>query len=306
MEYVQVLIAGGGMAGLSAAIWCERLGLSCVLIEKTDRLGGQLTQIRNHIWDLPPRTYADGPALLGELLAHDALKNISIRCGEELAAIDPDRRTVTTNRRTYHPDWLIIATGVSHNQIPALAHSPHVLQPWFSTTAEAETVSGMDVAVIGGGDRAAESACNLARHARSVHLLVRSNHLRARRQWTEQLSRLPSLTILWETEVVDCREEAGKAILTLRSARADTPAALAVDRILPRIGVHGNSDSVKKALGADDHGYLLTDPYQQTEGAGWVYAIGDVANGAEYASLALAAGQAMKAVKHISLQTKEQ
>ncbi|USG67585.1 NAD(P)/FAD-dependent oxidoreductase [Brevibacillus ruminantium] len=308
MEHIQVLIVGGGIAGMSAAIWCERLGLRCVLIEREEQLGGQLSQIRNAIWDFPPGIYPDGEALRRELLSHPALQKQSIRLGESLTAIDPSSRTVTTSRTTYRVDYLIIATGVSPNEIPALDGCSRLLSPWFSTTAEAKSVAGLDVAVIGGGDRAAESVHNLIPHARAVYLLVRRNHLRARAQWAELLEGHPSLQIFWETNITDYREEGEKVVLTLHSPRANVPASLHVDRILPRIGVHANLDGLDQFLGINQDGYLLAGPLQQTEGTGssWIYAVGDVTNGAEYASLSLAIGQAMKAVKHISLQVKEQ
>ncbi|MEJ8544560.1 NAD(P)/FAD-dependent oxidoreductase [Brevibacillus borstelensis] len=306
MEQVQVLIVGGGIAGMAAAIWCKRLGLSCILIEKTNRLGGQLEQIHNEIWDFPPYVYENGTTLLKELEGHRALLSLRCRFDETLTSVDVSQRRATTNRTAYQTDYLIVATGVSPNQIPALAGCSNVLAPRFSTTAEAEAVAGMDIAVIGGGDRAAESAYNLARYARTVHLLVRGAHMRARPQWRERLSAIPSLSILWETEVSACLERDGKAVLSLRSARPDTPSVLQVDRILPRIGVHANVRGLDSLVGKDGDRCFRTNPYQQIEETDWIYAIGDVTNGPKYASLSLAAGQAMKAVKHISLQLKEQ
>jgi thioredoxin reductase (NADPH) len=300
VERVQVLIAGGGIAGLSAAIWCERLGLSCVLVEKGDRLGGQLSDIHNQIWDFPPRVYPDGAALLDELLAHRSIRALRPRLGEALRSVDLDEHLVHTDKAVYRADYLIIATGVRPNRIPALAGCSRVLPPWFSTTSQGTAVAGQDVAVIGGGDRAVESACNLLPHVRSLYLLVRSDRLRARPQWVERLHPHPSLHVLWETVVSDCREQNGKAVLTLDSPRPGTPQTLVVDWVLPRIGVRGNIDGLGQ-LPALEGGYLQADVNQQV-GADWVYAIGDVANGAAYASLSLAVGQAMKAVKHISLQ----
>jgi thioredoxin reductase (NADPH) len=300
VEHVQVLIAGGGIAGLSAAIWCERLGLSCVLVEKNDRLGGQLSDIHNQIWDFPPRVYPDGAALLDELLAHRSIRALRPRLGEALRSIDLDKHLVHTDKTVYLADYLIIATGVRPNRIPALVGCSRVLQPWFSTTSQGTAVAGQDVAVIGGGDRAVESACNLLPHVRSLYLLVRSDRLRARPQWVERLRPHPSLHVLWETVVSDCREQNGKAVLTLDSPRSDTPQTLVVDWVLPRIGVRGNSEGLGQ-LPALEGGYLQTDVNLRV-GADWIYAIGDITNGAAYASLSLAVGQAMKAVKHISLQ----
>jgi thioredoxin reductase (NADPH) len=300
VEHVQVLIVGGGIAGMSAAIWCERLGLSCVLVEQEQQLGGQLSKIHNEIWDFPPCVYPNGSALLDAFYRHKTIRSLSPRLGEALLHVDHDSHVVTTSKQTYRCDYLIVATGAQPNRIPALAPCARVLSPWFSTTAQAERVLGQDIAIIGGGDRAVESACNLSPLARQIFLLVRRPHFRARPQWVEQLRSRTNVQVFYETEIVACSERENKAELTLRTGRGLE--TLTVDWVLPRIGVRGNSDGLSLPTFGD--GYLQTNADQVT-GADWIYAIGDVANGASYASLSLAAGQAMKAVKHISLQIKE-
>ncbi|MED1782181.1 NAD(P)/FAD-dependent oxidoreductase [Brevibacillus fortis] len=300
MEHIQVLIAGGGIAGLSAAIWCQRLGLSCLLIEKTDRLGGQLHHIYNEITDFPPLVYDQGAAIIKELSAHPFIQQQHIRLNEAILSIDRETKQVITSKSVYRVDFLLIATGVSWNEITALSDCSSVLTPWFSTTAQAHTIAGQDIAVIGGGDRALESAANLSFHARQVYLLVRSSRWRARPEWQKKITDLPNVHVLWETQVSDYQEEEARTILTLTSTRAGNPQTIVVDWILPRIGVHGNTAGLE---GLDTFGddYLQTDSYQRAHSP-WIYAVGDVSNGAAYASLSLAVGQAMKAVKHISLQ----
>lgn len=300
MEHAQVLIAGGGIGGLSAAVWCQRLGLSCLLVEKTDRLGGQLAQIRNEIVDFPPRVYPRGAELLEEMLLHPALGALSPRLEEAVLSIDPLSQIVTTTKAVYQADYLIIATGVSPNVIPVLEGCPRVLSTEFSTTVQAASVTGQDIAVIGGGDRALESASNLSQFARRVDLLVRSSTLRARSEWAERLAELPNLRVFWGTEIASFEPQKEKIALKLRPLHVGQPSEIVVDWILPRIGVHGNSGDFP-SLATFGDGYLKTDEFQRT-GYGWIYALGDVSNGASYASLSLAVGQAMKAVKHISLQ----
>ncbi|MFD2371093.1 NAD(P)/FAD-dependent oxidoreductase [Brevibacillus sp. GCM10020057] len=303
MEHVQVLIAGGGIGGLSAAIWCQRLGLSCLLVEKTEQLGGQLLQIRNEIVDFPPRVYSNGADLLGELVLHPAIRDLQPRLGEAVVSIDSHAQIVTTTKAAYHAQFLIVATGVSPNVIPSLQGCPRVLTAEFSTTAHASSVAGQDIAIVGGGDRALESAFNLGRFANRVDLLIRSDHLRARPEWTRRLEEFPHLRVFWETEIETYEPRNGKIALKLRSRHAAQPAEIVVDWILPRIGVHGNSADFPMLTTFGD-AYLKTDECQRTC-CDWVYALGDVSNGASYASLSLAAGQAMKAVKHISLQIQQ-
>lgn len=304
MEHVQVLIAGGGIGGLSAAIWCQRLGLSCLLLEAKDVLGGQLSQIHNEIPDLPPRVYPNGETLLAELLVHPAIQQLRPRMGETILAIDVDTHEVHTSHQVYLADYLIIATGVSPNIVPALADCPRVLSPWFSTTSQAATFANQDIAVIGGGDRALESASNLSPYARHLYLLVRSDHLRARSEWIERVNRLPNLEIMLQTEVGDYLSTNERIRLSLRTAQKDRPQHIMVDWILPRIGVRGNNQAFGQLPAFDEH-YLQTDQTQRS-GTDWIYAIGDVTNGAAYSSISLAVGQAMKAVKHISLGLQHQ
>lgn len=299
VEHVQVLIAGGGIGGLSAAIWCRRLGLSCLLVEKADRLGGQLLHIHNEIWDFPPRIYSEGAALLEELSSHPIIRQLSPRLGEAVLSIDIDNHLVSTTKSVYHADYLIVATGASQNELKALAGCSRVLSPWFSTTAQAGKVTGQDIAVIGGGDRAVESAVNLSEQARHVYLLVRSSRMRARSEWVRRMDSLPNVQVLLETEVDTYQEHSGRISLSLRTSRPKNPTSITVDWILPRIGVSGNSAGFEPLMTFGEH-YLQTDASQRTT-SDWIYALGDVANGAAFASLSLAAGQAMKAVKHISL-----
>ncbi|MED4784519.1 NAD(P)/FAD-dependent oxidoreductase [Brevibacillus choshinensis] len=300
MEHVQVLITGGGIGGLSAAIWCQRLGLSCLLVEKADHIGGQLLHIRNEIVDFPPRVYPHGYDLLEDLKLHPAIQTLHPRLEEAVISIDPLTHIVTTTKNSYQADFVIVATGVSANVIPALEGCSRVLSTEFSTTAQAPFITGQDIAVIGGGDRALESSANLSKFANRVDLLVRSHHLRARTQWTTRLEELPNLQVFWETQIDTYEVRDEKIALKLRSVGSGQPYEIVVDWILPRIGVHGNSDSFP-SLATFGDGYLQTDDFQRTSPE-WIYALGDVSNGASYASLSLAVGQAMKAVKHISLQ----
>lgn len=303
MEHVQVLIIGGGIAGLSAAIWCQRLGLSAIVLEGTGAIGGQIGQIRNRIWDFPPGIYPDGEALLTELGNNESLSAADlIRTQEQAVFIDIAQRLVHTTSTVYRPDYLVMATGIRPNQLPALAHAPNVLGPWFSTTSQAKSMANQKILVIGGGDRAVESAINLSRHAQAVWVSVRSNRLRARDEWQKQLQQCANVTILWNTEVAEVTA-APQPVAVLRSTAGNAAQTLAADWILPRIGVRGNSELLPMLPTYDD-GFLVVNDVLQTE-IDWIYAIGDVINGPAYASLALASGQAMKAIKHMVLTRKE-
>lgn len=299
MEQIHVLIAGAGFAGLSAAIWCRRLGLPFLLLEKEGRMGGQLHAVKNKIQDLPPGFYENGLALLSELMNHPLTVDLPIRFGEEIVSVDSDQKQVHTNKNTYRVDYLVLATGALANRIPALEGDPRVLPPWFSTSAEGEVLQGKRILIIGGGDRAMESACNLSPIADHIWIAVRKDRLKARREWAKRLSDLPNITLFLETEVIGTRSGQTYEVL-LNSANKQW--SLSVDYVLPRIGVRGNTEPFS-FLQRDPEGFLICNEWQQTS-VEWIYAIGDAVNGSDFASLSLASGQAMKAIKSISLQER--
>lgn len=304
VEKVEVLIVGAGIAGLTAAIWCKRLGLHAVVIEQTGQIGGQLHHIHNVIWDFPPHVYDNGRALLAAFLQHAKMAELDCRLNETLQSIDEATHRILTDKNTYQADFVILSTGVRPNSLPILKHCKMVLSPWFSTTAHGNQLYGKQILIIGGGDRAIESGYNLASHAQHIWIAARSSQLRARPEWVKRLSRCANVTIRLNTEVVGVREDQEPKGVLLRQAGVPGETFLAVDWILPRIGISGNSDAVPFLKRYGNH-FLEVDQQLRTS-TDWIYAIGDVTNGAAFGSLALAAGQAMKAVKHISMRRMEE
>nr|WP_236871031.1 NAD(P)/FAD-dependent oxidoreductase [Brevibacillus laterosporus] len=303
LKHVQVLIAGAGMAGISTAIWCKRLGLSCLVIEKNDTLGGQIRYIHNRIWDLPPRIYANGQELLTDL--HESVQELQIPINyqESLRSIDYQTKIIHTDQTSYQVDYVVVATGVSPIYLPQLAEVPtHVLGPDFSTSLGAHLLDQKDILVIGGGDRALESVCNLSVYARHIWLAVRSHQFRGRQEWVQKASSLSNVSIWMETEVKAAKSEGNRCSVHLQTCQQETH-SLQVDWILPRIGIAANSHTVLELVD-EMSGFLTVDQHLRTSHA-WVYAIGDITNGSHYASLSLAIGQAMKTAKHIALHAKE-
>ncbi|UFJ41948.1 NAD(P)/FAD-dependent oxidoreductase [Brevibacillus humidisoli] len=303
VEKVQVLIVGAGLAGLTAAIWCKRLGLHAVVVEQNTQIGGQLLQIKNEIWDFPPHIYDNGKALLNALLQNPKVADLDCRLSERLHSIEETTHRIETDKNSYQADYVILCTGVRPNSLPFLRHSGMVLAPWFSTTSQGDLLHDKQVLIIGGGDRAMESGYNLAAYARHIWVVVRSDRLRARPEWVKRLSACDNVTVRMNTEVVRTSEAQEPKGVYLRQTGDSREQFLAVDWILPRIGVRGNSDPVSFLKRCSEN-FIEVDSCQLTS-TDWIYAIGDVTNGAAYASLALAAGQAMRAAKHISIRKME-
>ena len=274
-----VLIIGAGPAGLSAALWCDELGLDTLVLEQSGEIGGQLLSVYNPVENYPGVRAANGRELRDlfaeqldecdfdlwtevEIESADLrAKRIVLRSGEQLQAIS-----------------IIIATGVRRRRlgIPGEAElaGRGVLE---SGTRDRDLLAGKDVCVIGGGDAAAENALLLAEVCPTVTLVHRGKKLRARREFAERLRSDHRVTVFTESVVRRIiGEEEVLAVEILRSG-AIKPFQMAVGGVLVRIGVEPNTELFRDQVHMDERGYIVVTGEQETS-IGNVFATGDVSN----------------------------
>jgi thioredoxin reductase (NADPH) len=273
------IIIGAGAAGMSAALWCEELGLDVLLLEAGAEVGGQLLNVYNPINNYLGVRAANGSELRDlfaaqiedcefDLWTETAIesvdlksKRVQLRSGEALQAIS-----------------IMIATGVRRRRlgIPGEAElAGHgVLE---SATRDRELLAGRDVCVVGGGDAAAENALLLAEVCPTVTLVHRGKRLSARAEFVERLRSEHCVTIFTESEARRIiGTEAVEAIEILRRG-AIKPFQMAVGGVLVRIGVEPNAELFRGQLRQDERGYISVTSEQETSVEN-VFAIGDVSN----------------------------
>lgn len=274
-----VIIIGGGPAGLSAARWCDELGLDTLLLEQADQVGGQLHGIFNPVSNYLGLGARDGEELLQyfkrsiESADFDQwtetsiksvdlrAKKISLRSGEELQSIA-----------------IIIATGVRRRQLGIEGEKEFVGKGIIeSATRDRQEFAGRDVCIIGGGDAAAENALLLSEVCPTVTLVHRGKRLRARGEFKERLHANHCITVF--TESVVTRIMGDDHVQAVEISRKDgiKPFQLAVGGVLIRIGVEPNTELVRDQLQLDDKGYITVTSEQETS-VPFVFAIGDVSN----------------------------
>jgi thioredoxin reductase (NADPH) len=258
-----VVIIGAGPGGLSAAMWCDELGLDTLVLEQNAEIGGQLLWIHNPIGNHLGARAENGRALrdlFGEQIEGAEFdlwteveiesvdlraKRISLRSGEQLQAI-----------------CIIIATGVRRRRL--------------GVPGELE-LAGRGVVESGTRDRAAENALMLAEVCPTVTLVHRGKKLRARREFVERLKSDHRVTVFTESEV---RRIIGggqvEAVEILRD-RAIKPFQMAVGGVLVRIGVEPNTELFRDQVRMDEGGFIVVTGEQETS-AGNVFAVGDVSN----------------------------
>ncbi len=274
-----VVIIGAGPAGLSAALWCDELGLDTLVLEKDERVGGQLHSIYGPIVNYPGVVSGNGEEFLEKFTerVNDAdfdlwtgveidsvdlkAKKIGLRSGEELQAIS-----------------IILATGVRRRLLGIPGENEFAGRGIIeSPTRDREKFAGQDVCVIGGGDAAAENALLLAEVCPTVTVVHRSKSLKARREFAEQLKTLHSITVFPESVVT--RILGGDEVEAVEIRRKDAlkPFQMAVRGVAVRIGVEPNTDMFHAQVELDSLGYVVVTSEQETTATN-VFAIGDVSN----------------------------
>lgn len=274
-----VAIIGGGVAGISTALWCDELGLSALLLEKNAELGGQLLWVHNEIKNHLGREAENGRELRDVFLRQIENRNFELRLRTQFAEVDLEKKAIVLAGKTkIFVRSIVIATGIRRRKLNVEGEDEFQGRGIIeSGKQQAAAVAGQKVLIVGGGDAAFENALILAETAAHVTLAHRRKDFRARREFIEQVENHRKIEILTETAV---RKIAGGG--RLESVELENPAAqkrqvLPVDALLIRIGVEPNTAEFRGKLALDKNGYIEVDRNCQTSLEG-VFAAGDVAN----------------------------
>lgn len=274
-----VLIIGAGPAGLSAALWCDELGLDTLVLEQNEQVGGQLLSIYGPVEDYPGVRANNGREFLERFSESVGEADFDLWTNVEIESVDLKAKRVTLHSGEALPSIaIIIATGVRRRQLGIPGEREFVGHGIIeSANRDRKESAGKDVCVIGGGDAAAENALLLADVCPTVTLVHRGKTLRARPTFTQQLQGQHCITVFPESVVTRILgSEKVEAVEILRKD-ALKPFQMAVQGVVIRIGVVPNSELFREQLQLDDQGYALVTSQHETNVAN-VFAIGDVSN----------------------------
>lgn len=275
---IDVIIMGAGPAGLSAARWCDELGLDTLVLEQSEELGGQLLSIHNPIDNYLGLHASKGSELRDLFVAQTKDCDFDLWTQVEIASVDLKAKRVSLRSgEELQSISMIIATGLRRRQLGIPGESEFVGRGMIESSADAPAFAGRDVCVIGGGDAAAENALLLARVCPTVTLVHRGKKLRARREFVEQMHTNHCITVFPESVVHRIIGREGIEAVEIERAGAIKPFQMAVQGVIVRIGFQANNDLFRDQLQTDDRGYVLVSSRQETSVEN-VFAIGDVAN----------------------------
>lgn len=280
-ETVRCLIIGSGPAGYTAAIYAARANLNPVLYTGL-QMGGQLTTT-TEVDNFPG--YPDG--VTGPEMMED-LKKQAERFGTEVrigiaTSVDFSGKThkVTIDEnKIIEADSVIISTGATAKYLGLEAESKYAgMGVSACATCDGFFYKGKDVAVVGGGDTAAEEATYLAGICRKVYLIVRRDVLRASKAMQDRVANTSNIEILWEHQTIDLFGENGVEGATLvkkKGTPAEEIVKIKIDGFFLAIGHTPNSEIFKKYLETDAVGYIKTIPGTSKTNVAGVFASGDV------------------------------
>ena len=282
MKSYDVIIIGGGPAGLSAGLYAGRAKLSALIIEK-ERQGGQIvvtSEIENYPGCVEGET---GESLVERMVAQTERFGVE-HVFDTVTEVELDGRTkrVVCAGGEYEAKALIIATGAYPISIGCPGERELTgLGVSYCATCDAPFFRDLDVCVVGGGDSAVEEALYLTKFARSVTIIHRRMELRAAKSIQEKAFANPKIDFMWNTVIEEIKGDGMVESMIVKNVRTGRLTEVKADPsdgtfgIFVFIGHKPNSALFSGKVETDEKGYIPTDENMRTNVAG-VFAAGDI------------------------------
>jgi thioredoxin reductase (NADPH) len=283
-----VVIVGGGPAGLAAGIYSARSGLKTVVVER-GALGGQVA-ITPIVENYPGLTRVAGKTLVDITVSH-ALEYVQIFQGEEVLEIQPgDPVAITTSRRRFTAKAVILATGANYARLGAPGEARLAGRGVsYCATCDGMLFKGKKVIVVGGGNSAATEALHLYNIGVQVTMVHRRDTFRAQEYLTKSIF-VNEIPVFWNTEVKEIMGQERVSDVLLVNNKTGESASLSIDGVFIAIGYTPTVDlAVKTGIELTPDGFIKRDSHHRTNIPA-IYSGGDVEGGYKQIVTAMAQG----------------
>ncbi|MFD0860924.1 thioredoxin-disulfide reductase [Sungkyunkwania multivorans] len=294
VERIKTLIIGSGPAGYTAAIYAARADLKPVMYTGMEP-GGQLTTT-TEVDNFPGYPEGiDGPTMMIQLQQQAERFGTEVRIGmvtsvsfsKEYGGI---HKVVVDNNKHIEAETVIISTGATAKYL-GLPSEQRLRGGGVSACAVCDGFffKGQDVAIVGGGDTAAEEATYLANICNKVTMLVRKGEMRASKAMQHRVNSVSNLEVRYHTEVDEVLGDTVVEGLRMKNNQTGETEEIAITGLFIAIGHKPNTDIFKGQLTMDDAGYIITEGKSTKTNIPGVFASGDVQD-KEYRQAITAAG----------------
>lgn len=270
-----VIIIGGGPAGLTAAIYTKRSGFKVLLLERL-ACGGQMN-LTSKIENYPGLGEIDGYML--SMKMEDQAKDFGVEIKYENVInvnLKNKVKSIQSEKETYYARSVVISTGANERKL-GIENEDNLIGKGLSycATCDGNFYKGKDVAIVGGGNSAIADLLALKNIANKIYLIYRGDKLKASKIYLDSLKSMQNLTILYNTVINKVNVNQKIESLDLLNTKSNEISNLKIDGLFVAIGRVPNTELFKGQLNLDENNYIIADETTKTNIEG-VFAVGDV------------------------------
>ncbi len=272
----QLIIVGGGPAGLTAGLYSARGGLKVLLIEK-EVIGGQIANA-DRVDNYPGFPEGISGFELARLIHQQATNHGLETMSGEVTGLTSryGSNIVNTAEGDFIAQAVIIAGGSQFRKLEVPGEGEFLGKGVsYCATCDGPLFRDKAVVVVGGGDTAVTDALSLSKFASSVKVIHRRNQLRASKVLQRKAQTEPKIEFIWDSVVTEVKGKEKLTDLVLKNTKNDTISLVAVDGVFVAIGLVPNTEYLRGVLPLDEGGYIITTELMETTVLG-IFAAGDI------------------------------
>lgn len=276
IKELDLLIVGGGPAGLTAAIYAARAKMDMVLLEN-QLLGGQ---VRNSytIENYPGFKQVEGGAL-ADLMTEQAKElGAKVESFSQInnVVLSDNEKIIETKKFIYKPKAIIIATGATPKKLTIPNEEKFSSRGiHYCAVCDGAMYEGSIVGVVGGGNSALEEALFLTKFASKVIMIRRYDYFKGEKATLDEVLKNPKIEILYNWDLVNVDGDNFVSKATIKNTQSNEEKDIELNAVFGYIGTEPKTELFKEYIKLNPQGYVLTDESMQTNVKG-VYAAGDV------------------------------
>ena len=276
-ERYDVVVIGGGPAGMSSALYARRSGLSVLVVEKVAE-GGQML-LTNIIENYPGFRKITGDDLAKKMKEHAGMFGAEFISGEVVRMEDfhsDEKKIILRDGRGILSKVIILAMGASPKELGVPGEREFKAKGVsYCAVCDGHFFAGKHVVVVGGGDTAIEEALFLSNIASKVTVVHRRDKLRAVKYLQERAFGNERIEFIWNSIVKEIKGDEKVRSIILENVKTGESVEYPIDAVFVSIGLKPASEVVRGIVDMDDNGFIFTDENMETNIEG-IFAVGDV------------------------------